>query len=101
MSFDGEYVTDSEHDTIEAAQEASANMGSRWIFYPFHIIVKNLTVKEMGGMYYNVETHEALLDVKFRNKRFTTVKSVFEKCSKLPEAQGMDCEEFENLLLAA
>jgi hypothetical protein len=40
MAPDGEFVTDGEFETKEEACENSAEMGSRWIFYPFHFIVK-------------------------------------------------------------
>jgi hypothetical protein len=39
MSTDGETKTDSVHDTIESAEKESGDMGSRWIFYPFHFAV--------------------------------------------------------------
>jgi hypothetical protein len=40
MSNDGEFITDGIFDTVEGACDHSSNMGYRWIFYPFHFIVK-------------------------------------------------------------
>jgi hypothetical protein len=40
MALDGGFVTDGDFKTKEEAIENSANMGSKWIFYPFHFIVK-------------------------------------------------------------
>lgn len=36
---DGEYVTDHPRATIAAVQEALADQGSRWYFYPFHVVI--------------------------------------------------------------
>lgn len=41
MAPDGEFITDGKFDTIEEAADNSADMGSRWFFYPFHFIVKH------------------------------------------------------------
>lgn len=41
MAPDGTYVTEGEDLTLEEAGDLSANMGSRWIFYPFHFIIKD------------------------------------------------------------
>ena len=43
---DGEYQTEGEFKTIEQARERSADMGSRWFFYPFHAILKGEQVVE-------------------------------------------------------
>jgi hypothetical protein len=38
---DGEYVTETTRDTIRECIEDSEDMGSRWIFFPFHFIIKD------------------------------------------------------------
>ena len=43
MSFDGDYVVDSEHETIENANETATELGSKWCFYPWYFCVKNKT----------------------------------------------------------
>jgi hypothetical protein len=101
MSFDGETVRDSQHDTIEEAQEASADMGSKWFFYPWHIIVKGVTVKEMGGTFTSTKTDRSVLEEIFANKRLSTVKKFFNKISKRPDAQDLDSEAFEMLIITS
>ena len=42
LSADGECVTDYRHsESIEEVQECLADMGSRWYFYPLHVIVRD------------------------------------------------------------
>lgn len=37
---DGDWVTDFKRETITEVEEELADMGSRWIFYPFHAVIK-------------------------------------------------------------
>lgn len=101
MSFDGEYVRDSRHKTVKEAEETSADMGSKWYFYPFHFIVKNKTVIESFGSLVNMKTGEAYLPKLFNRKRLTTVKKVFKGLSDYCEANDIVCDsvEFESLLI--
>jgi len=99
MSFDGEYVKDSEHTTIEAAQNASAELGSKWYFYPFSIIVKGQTVKETGGNICYMPSGEPVLSRLLKGKRLKTVKSIFNSLSKSDEMQGADPMLFEEVLI--
>lgn len=42
VSPDGDWVTDfSGCNSIEEVQERLNDMGSRWIFYPFHAVIKD------------------------------------------------------------
>jgi hypothetical protein len=43
MAPDGDYVTEGTDKgyTADECCEISANMGSRWIFYPFHFVIKD------------------------------------------------------------
>ena len=41
MAEDGSFVIEGAELTKEEADNLSANMGSRWIFYPFHLIIKD------------------------------------------------------------
>jgi len=41
ISPDGDYVTELPKETIDECGDQSANMGSRWFFYPFHFIIKD------------------------------------------------------------
>lgn len=69
---DGDYVTELEESTLEECTERSANMGSRWIFYPLHFILSDtgLTVKE---------TPDHSFFEEFKNKRFSTVINLLKK----------------------
>lgn len=40
MAPDGDYVTDYEADTVGQVEDALADQGSRWIFYPFTVVVR-------------------------------------------------------------
>ena len=99
MSFDGAFVTDSTHETLESAQYTSANLGSKWYFYPWSIITKGQTVVETGGAFYNMKSGKCLLSEKLKGKRFKTAQKLFSKVSKLEDAQNVDSEEFELILL--
>lgn len=41
MASDGDHVTEGKDEnwTLDEARQESANMGSRWIFYPYHFII--------------------------------------------------------------
>jgi hypothetical protein len=41
FSFDGDYVTDYEADTVEEVWKRVNDGGSRWYFYPFSFVIKN------------------------------------------------------------
>lgn len=41
FSIDGDWVTDCQEDTIEQVVEQVADLGSRWIFYPLPMIIKD------------------------------------------------------------
>jgi len=99
FSFDGEYVIDSEHETIEDAQEASADLGSKWFFYPLTVIISGQTVQETGGAFYNMKTGVCLLSEKLKGKRVKTVCKILKKASERPEMEGAEWEEFEDYLL--
>ena len=101
MSFDGAFVTDSQHQNLEQAEQASANLGSKWYFYPFSIIVKGQTVVEAGGSFCNMQTGEVILNSLLKGKRFKTVQNLFKKVSELEEMQGVGCDEFESTLIDA
>jgi hypothetical protein len=69
MAPDGEYVSELTSASKEECIERSADMGSRWIFYPYHFILTDsgLSVIEPP------DTLEHL-----RGKRLTTVVKAFQ-----------------------
>ncbi len=99
MSFDGEYVQDSEHETIEQAEQTSSDLGSKWYFYPLTVIVKGQTVKETGGSLCFISSGEPVLSELLKGKRLKTVKHILNTVSKLDEAQYCEWDQFEILLI--
>lgn len=101
MSFDGSFVNDSTHTTIDSAENMSAEMGSKWYFYPFHFIVSGSTIKETGAGLINIETHKPYLEILFKGKRLKTVVKEFKKANKfcLENDIQADCYEFEEILI--
>lgn len=101
MSFDGEYVTDSHHETIEQAENAIANLGSKWFFYPFSFIVKGKTIKESCEGLVNMATKKAYMPIMFDGKRLNTVVRAFEEANQYVNNNSMevDCYEFEEILI--
>ncbi len=90
MSFDGDYVTEKTgFESIEAAWNHAADLGSRWFFYPYSFVTtaSGKTIKDTP------ETLEHL-----KGMRTKAVAKHFETVSKQPEAQGLDCEAFSFLL---
>lgn len=69
MADDGEYVCELKNSTYDECVEHSADMGSRWIFYPYHFIVSDSgkTIIEPPDT----------LDV-FKGKRLSTVVKAFK-----------------------
>jgi hypothetical protein len=97
MAFDGGYVTEYPNfllpkedgfKTVHDAWEHSENICSRWFFYPFHFVITSsgITVRDAGTMEY------------LNGKRVETVVNFFKKVSALPEASGLDAEDFYSLL---
>jgi len=102
MSFDGAYVTDSEHDTKESAFEAIENIGSKWFFYPFPFIVMNKTVVETGEGLVNMATGEAYMPKMFKGKRLATIIKAFKEVNDYLNDEGItNCDgyQFEELLI--
>ena len=98
MSFDGEYVTDHK-GTLEECQNASTDMGSKWFFYPWHVITTSKGfIKEACGCLYNMSTHEPILGEMFNGRYFKTMQDRFRKVSKDFEDQELDMESFESFV---
>lgn len=41
MAPDGDFVTEGKNLSIDEAGKLSDDMGSRWLFYPYHFIIKD------------------------------------------------------------
>lgn len=92
IAIDGGSVKDSNHETIEAANEAINDMGSKWFFYPFASIVRGQTVKQLYGALYNRATGENILNKLLSGKRLKTVKKLFMDTALIGD-DPMDVEE--------
>lgn len=103
MSFDGEFVTDS-IGTLEDCLNRSANMGSKWYFYPFHFIVTigNGKVVETSTGLVVMGTGESFQSKLFKGRKLSTVKKVFANTYKRAESEDLqlDCLEFEHYMIA-
>ena len=90
MTFDGDYQTERpEFETIQDAWEHSEDLGSKWIFYPFHFVVTESlqTIKDAP------ELLQGLI-----GRRVKTIRNLFAELASLPEAQNLDIEEFAFLV---
>jgi len=67
---DGDHVTEGTFESVEEAQNRSADMGSRWYFYPFHFVVSDSgkTVVDAPDEFKSLE-----------RKRLSTVKRLFKE----------------------
>jgi len=82
MSFDGEYKREEPiFDEIEKAYDY--DIGSKWFFYPFHLIVENDTIKDAPFP----------LDCLIGDNLQAT-RQLFYKLSRRKRAKGMDSEKF-------
>lgn len=76
VSPDGDYITDFHNTpTVQQVEEACADMGSRWYFYPFEFVVSDHPNKEIESLeiisasypYEDMKgktVHETLMEVK-------------------------------------
>lgn len=85
MSFDGDFVTEGEFNSIADAWEHSEDIGSRWYFYPFHFVTT-----ESGK---TIKAAPELLG-RFEGVRTKQVVARFAEVAKTPEAQNADVEAF-------
>jgi hypothetical protein len=80
VSLDGEKVTEGEFPTISDAQHRSEFMGSRWWFYPIHVVTGKIKILdipdyiEYGGDIINL--------AQFKGKNITTLIKFLKKSFK-------------------
>ena len=98
LSFNGDYVKDSEHETIESIDIAIENMGSKWISYPWPFIVKGQTVKAIYGSFIDL-TGESYLNIFLRGKRCKTICKIFKDFYERNASVEWDSEQFELMLI--
>jgi hypothetical protein len=89
MSFDGDYITETlKFESIKNAWEYSNDLGSKWYFYPFHFVIKNLTIKDTPDQ----------LEY-FKNKRIITVCRMFHLISKKELAKNCSIDQFVRVII--
>jgi len=100
MSFDGEYVKDHK-GTLEECRNASDDMGSKWYFYPWHLIItEKYYIKEMYGCFCNIKDSEPILNKMFSGRKLETIQKIFSKASNNQlELENADVHTFENYII--
>ena len=90
MSFDGDYVTERpEFESIEDAWEYSNDLGSKWYFYPFHFVIKDVTIKD-------TPIH---LDILLTNES-QLLKKLFKRLSTRSDLINCDHDEYLNAIIS-
>ena len=99
MSFDGEYVRDVRKASFDDCEYASADMGSKWFFYPFHLIVdgNDIVVSSGGSLCSKNEYGEvvSMLSERLSGMRLSEVAALFNAISTEEEMESADAEAFE------
>ena len=71
VSLDGEKVTEGEFPTISDAQNRSEFMGSRWCFYPIHVVTGKIKILDIPD---EIEYGDDIVDLsQFKGKNITTL----------------------------
>ena len=99
MSFNGDTIKDSSHETLEQAWETASNFGSKWYFYPWAFVTKGNTVRDFGGIFINKTTQRSFLAEMFVGKRIETVKKVFKSMYDKTDVFEIGPEEFEDFII--
>ena len=71
LALDGEKVTEGEFPTVSDAQKRSEFMGSRWYFYPIHVVTGKIKILEIPD---EIEFGDDIIDLgQFKGKNITTL----------------------------
>jgi hypothetical protein len=71
LALDGDKVTEGQFDTVNDALDRSANMGSRWFFYPIHVVTGQVKILDVPDL---VETEGGFLSLAgFKGKHLKTL----------------------------
>jgi len=90
MSFDGDIKIESPvFESIEDAWDYAGDLGSKWFFYPFHFVL-TATCRTVVDSFQFLEWANG--------RRLKTIQKFFNETSALPEAVGMECDQFVSLL---
>jgi hypothetical protein len=88
MAFDGHFVVENPHfEDIDRAWDYSNDLGSKWYFYPYHFVISGKTIASAPCPFKTLE-----------GQRISKVSEIFKEHAALPEAQGLDVEQFAYFL---
>jgi hypothetical protein len=79
LSLDGDKVAEGQFDTIDDALNRSQNMGSRWFFYPIHVVTGQVKIIEVPDF---VETEDGLLPLAgFKGRHLKTLANFLKNAA--------------------
>lgn len=90
VTFCGAHVTEGYFESISAAWDRSIDMGSRWYFYPFHFVLKDLI--GVSGDSVVVSAPDCLKH--YEGRDFREVQEVFKTLAAEPANAKATVEEF-------
>lgn len=99
MSFDGVYVKDSSHNSIEEAE--NIELGSKWVFYPFTFILSGQKIVSTYGGLIRMSDKKSFAELMFKNRKLQTVINTFKKTYDYLNEHELtaDCYEFEEIMI--
>ena len=102
VSFDGETV-EAKTGTFQECENYSADMESRWFFYPFHFIcTEKGTIVAPGIGLIEMNKGKAFSEALFKNRKLKTALNVFKKAFEYcqnNEIEEIDPMEFEEIII--
>lgn len=101
MSFDGDYVKNSSHNSIEDAENTSSDLGSKWFFYPFSFILSGQKIVSSYEGLIRMSDKKSFGELMFKNRKLKTVINTFKKTYDYLNDNDLtaDCEEFEHIMI--
>lgn len=101
MSFTGDYVKDSNHNSIEDAEDTASDFGSKWFFYPFVFILSGQKIASTYEGLIRMSDKKSFAELMFKNRKFKTVIDTFKKTYDYLNENDLtaDCDEFEDIMI--
>jgi hypothetical protein len=80
VALDGEKVIEGEFPTVSDAQKRSEFMGSKWWFYPIHVVTGKIKILDIPD---EIEYGDGIIDLgQFKGKNITTLIKFLKKSFK-------------------
>ena len=101
MSFDGVYVKNSSHNSIEDAENTSSDLGSKWFFYPFVFVLSGQKVVSTYEGFIRMSDKKSFAELMFKGRNIKTVIDTFKKTNDYFNTYDLnaDCTEFEDIMI--